>query len=162
MPTIPLVDDPPFEMMAHHQSKRRRVLPPVLDGQVRGWGNIHDEDVGDEEYEEYEEDPVDATNLDNGLTDRDITGYKPVNDVLYELHALHRRRHFPSSPNPQFSWPQSIRPSSHVHDKNGTLAQLRPLGLSTDPEASENVTPTDELLRVTERYEDTNRCDLFV
>jgi hypothetical protein len=154
MPTIPFQDDPPFD----HQSKRRRVLPPVLDGQVRGWGKSDDEE-GDDDDEEYQEDPVD--DLDSRFAD--TTGYKSANGVLHELHALHRRRHLPSSlPNPQLSWPQPIRPSSQDHDKNGLLAQLRPSGLSIELGILESVTPTDELLRVTERYEDTNRCDLFL
>jgi len=151
MPTIPLVDDPPFETSVRpsHQSKRRRLLPPVLDGQVRGWGKIDGEDGDDEDYEEYEEGSPDATHPDSRLAD--ITGYKSVNGVLSELHELHRRRHFPSSSfNPHLSWLQPILPSCQARDKNGTPTQLQS-GFSDD------VVPTDELLRVTERYEDTNR-----
>ncbi|KAF8239338.1 hypothetical protein L208DRAFT_86920 [Tricholoma matsutake] len=148
IPTIPLVDDPPFEM-AHH-SKRRRVLPPVLDGQMRGWGRSDDEDEDEEEIEDYKEDTVDATNLDSSLS-----GYKSANSVLSELHTLHRRRHFSSSlPNPQLSWPQTMCLSSQAHDKNGKFAQLRPSQSYIERRAPE---PTDELLCVTERYEDTNR-----
>jgi hypothetical protein len=149
MPATPFLDDCPFETMIQHQSKRRRVLPPVLDGQARGWGKSGDED-GDDEYDEYPEDPVDPTDVDGRVAD--AAGYKSANGVLHELHALHRRRHFLSpSSNPQPSWPQTNHPLSQVHDKNRLRA-----------EPPETVTPTDELLRVMERYEDTNRCDLFV
>lgn len=157
IPTIPLVDDSPFEMTAH-QSKRRRLLPPILDGQVRGWGKIDHADGDDEDYEEHQEGSEGDTNPDGRLAD--TTGYKSVNGVLSELHALHRRRHFPSSSsNPQLSWLQPILPSCQAHDKNVTLAQSQS-EFSVDLGTPEDVVPTDELLRVTERYEDTNRYDL--
>lgn len=157
IPTIPLaIDESPFEI-AYHQSKRRRVLPPVLDGQMRGWGKTDHED--DDEQECEKEDPGNATNIDGGFTD--TTGYKSANGVLYELHELHRRRYLSSSSS-SLSHPPTIC-SPQIHDKNGTLAaQLWPSGLNLELEGPENVTPTDELSRVTERYEESNRYDKVV
>ena len=143
--------------MAHHQSKRRRVLPPVLDGQARGWGKTDDEDEDEEECEE--EDQGNAKSIDGGFAD--TTRYKSANGVLYELHELHRRRYLSSSSGP--SRPPTICSSPQIHDKNGILAgQSWPSGLNLELEVPENVTPINELERVTERYEESNRYDRFV
>jgi hypothetical protein len=151
---IPFVDSPPFET-AQHQSKRRRVLPPVLDGQARGWGETGHEDWDEEDDDEYEQDIMSSTNLTSGLAD--TTGYKSANGVLHELHTIHQRRLL-SSPSPQPSRSPPACPSPQSHNKATTLAPV----LSPQLEVSPDVKPVDESLRVSERYEDTNRFGSFV
>jgi hypothetical protein len=155
MPAIPFADDPPFEV-ARHQSKRRRVLPPVLDGQARGWGELGHEDWDGEDDEEYEHHIMYSTDQAGALADS--SRYKSANGVLHDLHTLHRRRLLSSSsPNPQLSRSSPASPSFQAHDKTATLALLRPSGLSPELDSPADATPADESLRVSERYEDTNR-----
>ncbi|KAF9073741.1 hypothetical protein BDP27DRAFT_1318077 [Rhodocollybia butyracea] len=88
---IPIISDTtPFEKL--RDSKRRRVDPPVLDGQMRGWGTPRDvlyQSFGDED--DGEEDIIDDDNDVPRNTSPDST-YKSTNDFLHELHALQRHR----------------------------------------------------------------------
>ncbi|KAJ3970636.1 hypothetical protein EV361DRAFT_848297 [Lentinula raphanica] len=85
-----------------HDTKRRRIQPPVLDGQMRGWGTSQDiygthrdkEDDGEEDIVD-EADASQALVAPNGGDSN--SPYKSANDFLYELHALHRHRHLISA-----------------------------------------------------------------
>ncbi|KAJ3730236.1 hypothetical protein C8R42DRAFT_637020 [Lentinula raphanica] len=85
-----------------HDAKRRRIQPPVLDGQMRGWGTSQDiygthrdkEDDGEEDIFD-EADASQASVSPNGGDSN--SPYKSANDFLYELHALHRHRHLISA-----------------------------------------------------------------
>ncbi|KAJ3710494.1 hypothetical protein C8R42DRAFT_729394 [Lentinula raphanica] len=85
-----------------HDAKRRRIQPPILDGQMRGWGTSQDicgihhdkEDDGEEDIVD-EADASQALAASNGGDSNSC--YKPANDLLYELHALHRHRHLIST-----------------------------------------------------------------
>ncbi|KAF5382909.1 hypothetical protein D9757_006320 [Collybiopsis confluens] len=104
---VPLVSDPtPLDKM--RETKRRRVQPPVLNGQLRGWGNhqdifLHqplDDEDDDGEEDVFEDDP--SSDLVASMAD---SPYKSANDFLNELHALQRHRLlFASQSNSQSSY----------------------------------------------------------
>ncbi|KAK0233403.1 hypothetical protein IW262DRAFT_78138 [Armillaria fumosa] len=142
---VPLVaDDSP-------RQKRRRILPPALDGHLRGriWEN--DEDDGEEDFEDTDEEGQDRG---EGSLE-----YKAANSMLYELHALNRHRQIFATTSNQH-WPygfpgtlpekgDSISSTPHLHHneaKTGTQESSGSGNLSVD-----------ELQKVTQRYEETNK-----
>ncbi|KAH7880462.1 uncharacterized protein C8R40DRAFT_255328 [Lentinula edodes] len=94
---VPLIfDSTPVENA--RSTKRRRTQPPVLDGQMRGWGTPQDVlyETSDREEDDGEENLVDDDQL---YSAPDISGganpnspYKSANGFLHELHTLQRHR----------------------------------------------------------------------
>jgi hypothetical protein len=156
-------------------------MPPVLDGQSRGWGS--DPDNEDEWSDEESASQQDST-ADNGewKSRTDNPGdYKSTNTMLHELHTQQQHRLLfappppsPLIPGPYISTLHSSRSSpvvSEVHSKS-TVHKKHQIPPATERPASQIKDPafpaasTDdegrpasmaELLRVKERYEDTNR-----
>lgn len=164
IPSIPLIRDPPT--VWQHDLKRRRLLPPVLDGQARGWGKPDDTcDEDDEEDAYFSEDDVGET------PPYDCGQYKSANSVLYELHALHQHRLLFSPPAPsQLRIATSHRAtcthlSTTAFDEHSSIKSNLPPSSErhkhysgdTDRKASESTVPSQEVLRVKERYENRNK-----
>jgi len=169
--TIPLVADPlPFRTDPGRDFKRRRVLPPSLDGHSRGWGVPDPADGADddEEYVASEGEAVEG-NDDRSAWAEHTSEYQKANNVLHELHALHQHRLLFSS-NSHLSLPQRspLEPSTlgtHHHDRHSKMIMpQRPVMQTKDPAFdpsgsgySGSHSSKDEVHRVTERYGDTNR-----
>ncbi|KAJ3815034.1 hypothetical protein EV368DRAFT_79878 [Lentinula lateritia] len=94
---IPLISDStPVENA--RSTKRRRTQPPVLDGQMRGWGTPQDVlyEASDREEDDGEEDlvgddpsyPALGTSGSANLN----SPYTAANGFLHELHTLQRHR----------------------------------------------------------------------
>ncbi|KAF5377543.1 hypothetical protein D9615_005193 [Tricholomella constricta] len=172
MPTVPLLVHPlPFDMEARRDLKRRRVFPPSLDGNSRGWGvpiPASGCDDDDDEYMSNEDEPVER-NGDRSAWPAHSSEYKAANNVLHELHTLQQHRLlFSSSCTSTSHIPvndrSSVNPSNpDAHDmRSKMLTAPRPLAPIKDPafdtSGSAGSHPSeDEIIRVTERYEDTNR-----
>ncbi|KAF9451783.1 hypothetical protein P691DRAFT_756986 [Macrolepiota fuliginosa MF-IS2] len=116
--------------------KRRRVAPPPLNGQTRGWSNSHPTE-GDNEEEYTESDGQDGRNEANFAQPQSPSNveYSAVNSVLKKFHILYKHRHL-------FSVNES--PLHSPADKNRTIYP---------PEGQ----TSEESARVYEHYEDTNR-----
>ncbi|KXN84780.1 hypothetical protein AN958_12074, partial [Leucoagaricus sp. SymC.cos] len=129
--------------------KRRRVAPPSLDGQTRGWNRPSDTSPAEEEYEEedYIEDKPRNDGDEAKFAQSMIkTEYAAVNSVLKEIHILHKHRQMfilPASTHTP-NTPQNYPPRSE-YDKNQVIHH------------PERQTPTEESTRVYEHYEGTNR-----
>ena len=109
--SIPLVvADPPADFVGR-DTKRRRTLPPVLDGAHRGWAqapplpiNIAEDD--EEDYISDDEIENIAPNFSNNCSliqqqPGDKAEYSSTNSFLRELHTLQQHRLlFPSPPPP--------------------------------------------------------------
>ncbi|KAG6911771.1 hypothetical protein DXG01_000017 [Tephrocybe rancida] len=171
IPSVPLVEDP-FPLV-RRDVKRRRVFPPSLDGKSRGWATQgdHDEDEDEEDLSLAEEQDGNRTTCATNSTE-----YKQVNNVLYELHTLHQHRvlfssahvsgsqsslsqHTPESPQSTpdahgdalaFKTITAPYPENPGHDNIGSASYQKP-HLSHE-----------EVYRVTQRYEDTNRSLLYL
>ncbi|KAJ3934402.1 MAG: hypothetical protein NXY57DRAFT_686795 [Lentinula lateritia] len=94
---VPLISDStPVENA--RSTKRRRTQPPVLDGQMRGWGTPQDVlyEISDREEDDGEEDLVDddqsysAPGTSGGANPN--SPYKSANGFLHKLHTLQRQR----------------------------------------------------------------------
>jgi hypothetical protein len=114
-PTAPLVIDLPVDFVGR-DTKRRRTLPPVLDGACRGWAqalplSINSvEDDGEEDYISDDEIENIAPNfsincsLAHQQQPGDKTEYASTNSFLRELHTLQQHRLLSSSlPPPSMS-----------------------------------------------------------
>lgn len=168
IPSIPLATDPlPFNPEAGRASKRRRVLPPSLDGHARGWSLPDgEEDDGEEDYMSSGDEPVEEPG-DKVAWTLHLSEYKMANNFLHELHALHQHRLLFSSPpvpNSRLLEPQRLssplQPAGyHRPTKTATMpTQIKDPTFS--PSRSTNLEShvlKDEELLVTERYKDTNR-----
>lgn len=136
--------------MTHRDIKRRRIAPPVLDGEVRGWGMRRG--VESDSEEDYEDDePVSQGST--SWQDSSTTGeYKDANSFLHDLHALHQHRFlFASHPSNQYSCPPTTYP---------TGKPIMPQVSQRPPNRHKNdvsTIPEMEVERVKERYEDTNK-----
>jgi len=167
--SVPLLDSSPMDIMGP-DSKRRRTLPPVLDGPSRGWrrpeGNdseLYDlEGYSDDELLESEQTRVDDSGIDSAE-------YKSANSVLRELHTLYQHRLMFSSTNPSFNGPArspQSQPTSNVYNAPIQHATFQPV-ISEQPKGlsypGNPVNPgnrqmlKNEVHCVTERYENTNR-----
>ncbi|KAJ3759581.1 hypothetical protein EV360DRAFT_81967 [Lentinula raphanica] len=120
--SVPLIVDP--TPMGHTQNtKRRRVQPPVLDGQMRGWGTSQDMlyDTPQNDDDDGEEDIIEEDESPHALVTSHSTDlnspYKSANGFLYELHALQRHRHVFSANSPiqPPSFSNSAHDPSHRH-----------------------------------------------
>ena len=123
--SVPLVIADPF---VERDTKRRRTLPPVLDGACRGWAQAplsinNEEDDGEEDYISDDEKNV-LPNCSNNcsLTQQqhpgDKTEYTSTNSFLRELHTLQQHRLLFSSPLP----PPSASASSFLCGSNSKNA----------------------------------------
>ncbi|KAJ7275271.1 hypothetical protein B0H12DRAFT_1086527 [Mycena haematopus] len=157
-PAIPLVSDPTESH--RRESKRRRVLPPSLDGQYRHAAFRGTEDDGEEDDEEVDfsgrQNPPDAAPSRSAAYN---TEYQSANTFLHDLHALHRHRLiFSSPPSPllqpgllpfrddEKSYLPPIANYSRTLDKQDLSGGMQGFEL-----------PVEEVQSVKERYEDTNR-----
>ena len=104
--SVPLVITDPF---VERDTKRRRTLPPVLDGACRGWAQAplsinNEEDDGEEDYISDDENknipPTCSINCSLTQQPGDKTGYTSTNSFLRELHTLQQHRLLFSSPPP--------------------------------------------------------------
>lgn len=153
---IPLVDD------SSHDFKRRRILPPILDGPSRGWGASQEEDIYEEDASTLGEEQENTSSSSNP----DVVEYSSANTVLRELHTLNQHRltqAFVSPPrNAARSSAHFIDPYSYSHlskshlppisDRLRAQAETR-ISLPREPLSSNS----DESRIVMQRYEDTNR-----
>ncbi|KAJ7630711.1 hypothetical protein FB45DRAFT_916340 [Roridomyces roridus] len=152
--SVPLLDDE----HASYQPKRRRILPPSLDGQSRRSESMFatDNDDGEEEYDQDDTMTYpDSHQLPPVASSSHNTEYESANTFLHELHASHRHRLIFSP-----SW----HPSSPYEGK----AYASPMQLPLHPEAPEKTgvggmagfahgLPFEEEKCVKDRYEDTNK-----
>jgi hypothetical protein len=108
--SVPLVIADPYADFVGRDTKRRRTLPPVLDGACRGWAHAplfinNEEDDGEEDYISDDEIENIAPNcsINVSLTQQqpgDKAGYTSTNSFLRELHTLQQHRLLFSSPPP--------------------------------------------------------------
>lgn len=179
--TAPLViADSPVDFVGRDM-KRRRTLPPVLDGACRGWAqslplSINDvEDDGEEDYisDDEIEDIAPNFSINCSLTHQqpaDKAEYTSTNSFLRELHTLQQHRLLSSSlPPPSTS--SSFLCGSNSKDAHPPLTkghfnlppQLeRPRDMSPTPitklsRQQSHGQPIDEIHSVTEHYEGTNK-----
>ncbi|KAF7339663.1 hypothetical protein MSAN_02181300 [Mycena sanguinolenta] len=151
---IPLVSDTPESH--RRESKRRRVLPPSLDGQSRH-AAFPAEDDGEED--DYDVDSSDSRNppdvASSGSTTYN-TEYQSANIFLHDLHALHRHRLLFSSPPSAFIRPGPFSPP--VQEKS-FLLPIVDLPRTVDKQELSGMQGfgIEEVDKVKERYEDTNR-----
>ncbi|KAF9535569.1 hypothetical protein CPB83DRAFT_878718 [Crepidotus variabilis] len=175
----PLIPDMVMDFSEERNSKRRRTLPPVLDGTQRGWAkNVYSEEEDDEEY--YDGDDDEDVHQHNALTRNTAEGvnslatsseYQSTNSMLRELHTLQQHRLLVASPSPsyhaQFSLSNhpSVLPNLAI-SKNRPLAQLpgpmQPVHVSQHK--TEEIHFHGEANFVAERYESVNRVlgELFL
>ncbi|KAE9410827.1 hypothetical protein BT96DRAFT_239680 [Gymnopus androsaceus JB14] len=159
--SVPIISDS-TSLENIRDSKRRRVLPPVLDGQMRGWGTAQDnlyqafdeEDDGEEDIIDGDDNP-DASSHNKNLD----SPYKSANGFLHELHTLQRHRILFSNPHPtQFPYDSSSNqhhPSGKGPAPSPTLVPLSQRE-ALSPLAS-NTQKQQELNSVKGHYEEMNR-----
>ncbi|KAJ7492850.1 hypothetical protein FB451DRAFT_552869 [Mycena latifolia] len=156
--SIPLVSDPPDSL--RRDPKRRRILPPSLDGQSRHSMFRTDEDDGEEDHDEL--------NLSDGHNPSGLgpsgstvynTEYESANTVLHDLHALHRHRLIFSSPP---SYPEHLHPPCFPDKSYAPPIPNYPRAPDIKDTSGRQdfgcQLPYKEVQSVKERYEDTNRC----
>lgn len=157
--------------------KRQRILPPPLDGTLRGWLYAsHRESDGEEDWTE------DAYDASSPPLPASTTGdhYKDANSRLHELHVLNQHRLLFAHPPPPRDY--RLNPNSGVAPHAAhTLTQHVPAeqGPATWPEGplyhptpphleGRNLITTkekglvEEVQCVRQRYEDANRCAFFI
>ncbi|KIK02297.1 hypothetical protein K443DRAFT_677692 [Laccaria amethystina LaAM-08-1] len=157
---IPLVDD------SSHNFKRRRILPPILDGPSRGWGTSQEEDIYEEDASTSDEE---GENTTASSSNRDVVEYSSANTVLRELHTLnqHRLTRAFASPsgNAAHSSAHFIDPCSYSHSICLSKSHLPPISDRLRVQAETKISlpheplssNSDESRIVMQRYEDTNR-----
>jgi hypothetical protein len=126
--SVPLVIADPYADFMGRDTKRRRTLPPVLDGACRGWAHAplsinNEEDDGEEDYISDDEikNIVPNCSINCSLTQQqpgDKAGYTSTNSFLRELHTLQQHRLLFSSPPP----PPSASASSFLCGSNSKVA----------------------------------------
>ncbi|KAG6837116.1 hypothetical protein H0H93_014422 [Arthromyces matolae] len=151
---IPLVDD------SYSGAKRRRILPPSLDGRLRGWADNSLKDKDDNDNE----DDISSVGTESTLCDfrssttSNPSEYKEANVILHELHALYQHRliftstHLPTSQQSTFSSQHTPQYSESTLDGYSN-AVTTTTALYPDRKSD----TMEEALRVTQQYEDTNR-----
>ena len=122
--SVPLVIADPSADFVERDTKRRRTLPPVLDGACRGWAQAplsidNEEDDGEEDYVSDDEikNIVPNCSIDCSLTQQqpgDKAGYTSTNSFLRELHTLQQHRLLFSPPPP----PPSVSASPFLCGSN--------------------------------------------
>lgn len=115
--SVPLViTDPPATDFIRRDTKRRRTLPPVLDGAYRGWAQAPPLSINNVVDDDQEEDYISDDEVENiapnfsincSLTQQQSPGdkaeYASTNSFLRELHTLQQHRLLFSSPPPSVS-----------------------------------------------------------
>ncbi|KAJ3571350.1 hypothetical protein NP233_g3821 [Leucocoprinus birnbaumii] len=138
--------------------KRRRVAPPSLDGQTRGW-NTHPSNPSSAE-EEYEEDKYvgDELSREAKFVQSETRGregsnveYAEVNSVLKEMHILHKHRQLFVLPVPPLP-----HVSQDYHSAHPEMLDKTRLSSAASPVFGYHKS-TEESARVYEHYEGTNR-----
>lgn len=118
--SVPLVIADPF---VERDTKRRRTLPPVLDGACRGWAQAplsinNEEDDGEEDYiSDEDKDITPNCSINCSLTQQqpgDKARYTSTNSFLRELHTMQQHRLLFSSPPPS----PSASASSYLSGSN--------------------------------------------
>jgi hypothetical protein len=131
-PSVPQ-DPSPEDVINIRALKRRRVAPPSLDGQTRGWDSPLEDD-NEEEYAATDEgDPLEPPDSSN-------TEYAAVNNVLKELH-ISQKRHQPQVP------PRSMANKLYPPPLDDPHFEAYPAKCRI----------TSESARVYEHYEDVNK-----
>ncbi|KAJ7225746.1 hypothetical protein GGX14DRAFT_422139 [Mycena pura] len=146
-----------------HRRKRPRILPPSLNGEERHAMHDTNEDDGEEDDDEAE---IIVNHNAPGVgpsgSTAPSTEYQSANTFLHDLHALHRHRlifsppslspalqpgHSPAPRYPEKSCLPTTPDYPHLADKkDGTGLQDFRCEL-----------PPEEVQRVKERYEETNK-----
>lgn len=140
----------PEDIIDIHDLKRRRVAPPSLDGQTRGWNrpsNLNSAEDEDEDEDYVAEEAQDGRNEPESTQpslEAENEEYTAVNSVLKEIHILHKHRQIFLEPVSPLSNTQQDYPSCPETDKNRILYH------------SEGRT-SEESARVYEHYEGTNK-----
>ncbi|KAJ7139896.1 hypothetical protein C8R44DRAFT_765698 [Mycena epipterygia] len=154
-PSIPLVSDPPDSH--RRESKRRRILPPSLDGQSRHSMFRTYEDDGEEDDDEVEERSPPSFGPPGSTVQN--TQYESANTFLHDLHALHRHRLIFTSPPLQHL---ELSPTPYRHDKS-YVPPIPDYPRAPDKNDSSGMQdfgcepPFEEVQSVKDRYEDANR-----
>lgn len=149
-----------------HDPKRRRILPPVLDGQMRGWGTPQDKmyETFDEE-DDGEEDIPDDEDPDATYNKHLDSPYKSANGFLHELHTLQRHRLLFSSQSAHEFSPNRRRDAPSVKDPASTRAPIHSSTSGGGEESSlllaTNSGKQQELNSVRNHYEEMNRWTFF-
>ena len=122
--SVPLVIADPSADFVGRDTKRRRTLPPVLDGAYRGWAqaplSIDNEDDGEEDYISDDEikniAPNSSISCQQQQQPGDKAGYTSTNSFLRELHTLQQHRLLSFSPPPPPSSASSLLCGSNSKD----------------------------------------------
>ncbi|ESK98430.1 hypothetical protein Moror_180 [Moniliophthora roreri MCA 2997] len=157
-------------------AKRRRVLPPTLDGKLRGWETpryCHHSDCDDDDNFEEIDGEEDASGYSSASTVLNDSLYKSTNDFLHQLHALQRHRLLftqPQAGTPKtdcprpLPYPQSAPTHPSSQWQANSTRDLNHMRSPTSMEAgvdhsthAERAEHNDETQLVRDRYEDTNR-----
>jgi len=168
--SVPLISDTPSDL-TERKAKRSRTQPPVLDGASRGWARPLETPSEDEEDYLSDDEIETLASSYPSQQQQSQSEYKSSNTLLRELHTLQQHRIcFSSSSTAQNTALSNSLPhltiSNRHADKVPLLQQerLRPAFLSVPIEKGyqDDGIATDEVNRVTERYEGTNKCVLFL
>ncbi|KAF8971568.1 hypothetical protein BDZ97DRAFT_1251631 [Flammula alnicola] len=167
--SIPFINDSPADLIERN-SKRRRTVPPVLDGTARGWAAPRENE--EEEDYTYSDHEVDIVAPRHDYQQQAPSQYKSTNTMLRELHTLHQHRLLfatstvahnsdtnatITSPLYPAPYPRHATPEKgHLQPQHDRLrtAHVSPL---IDKGSQVNDTSMEEVNRVTERYEGTNK-----
>ncbi|KDR84765.1 hypothetical protein GALMADRAFT_233098 [Galerina marginata CBS 339.88] len=175
-PSIPFISDAPGDLIERN-SKRRRTLPPVLDGASRGWASAPQvaDDEEDDYHSDYEEENDDAFASSCYQDHQNTSEYKSANSILRELHTLHQHRllfspskpHVHATPLNSITYPlnatQHLQPpvpmKGHMSQPGSlhTTSAYNPVSTEKGCQPQLGGTFSEEVNRVTERYESMNR-----
>ena len=185
--SVPLiVTEPPAELVGRN-TKRRRTLPPVLDGAYRGWAqapplpinNVEDDEedyISDDEVENIAPNFSINCSLTQLQQPEDKAEYTSTNNVLRELHTLQQHRLlFSSLPLSVSSRSSNLKDAPHASNilshsgyssplnkgQFNLLPQL-PIERPRSPIAKfsqqqGHAFPINEMNSITEHYEGTNK-----
>lgn len=168
--SVPLITDTSGDVI-ERKTKRRRTQPPVLDGASRGWARPPETPSEDEE-DFLSDDEVELLVPSHpSQQQQQQSEYKSTNTMLRELHTQQQHRIcFSSPPTAQNTSLSASLPHltiSSRHPDKGLFPpqqeRLRPAFPSVLMEKGyqDDGIATDEVNRVTERYEGTNKCVIF-
>jgi hypothetical protein len=169
LPDVFVDSDPSLPGLTFH--KRQRTLPPVLDGQARGWNLPSQEGV---DYESDSDGSIfteGSGNLSGDEVQAAAWDYKSANSLLHHMHqrrlvssssyhlsepSRYQERHtFPSAP-------KSATPNTLAmpHEDHAYTRDMVGAALPSHIGASSSI-HMDELQRVKDRYEDSNKYVFF-
>jgi hypothetical protein len=162
--SVPFISDTPGDLI-ERKVKRRRTQPPVLDGTSRGWARPP-ETASEDEEDLISDDEAEL--LVPSHPSQQQSEYKSTNTMLRELHTLQQHRiYFSSSSTTQNTSLSTSLPHltiSSCHPDKGILPpqqeRLR-AAMPIEKGYQDDGITTDEVNRVTERYEERNKCVIF-